>query len=122
MPFITVMVTNYLFPVYIAKTLHQDASIYALTEVIYAVGAVLAGITMSPLSRRIGLYRAVLTTTVTFTAAMFTVALVPVVSVFLLMKVLLGWGNAGTRINRNTASEEWDLIFSTHASSVTCCR
>lgn len=102
MPFITVMVTNYLFPVYIAKTLHQDASIYALTEVIYAVGAVLAGLTMSPLSRRIGLYNAVLTTTATFTAAMFTVALVPVVSVFLLMKVLLGWGNAGTRINRNT--------------------
>ncbi|MBO8171038.1 MAG: MFS transporter [Bacillaceae bacterium] len=102
MPFIAVMVTNYLFPVYIAGTLKADGSIFAMAELIYAIGAILAGLTIHTLTRKWGSVKTILTTATTFMIAMFLIALIPSATVFLALKVVLGWGNAGTRINRST--------------------
>ena len=44
MPFIGVMMANYLIPVYISDILKANASVYAIEGMMYGVGAVVAGI------------------------------------------------------------------------------
>ncbi len=44
MPFIGVMMANYLIPVYISDILKANASVYAIEGTMYGVGAVVAGI------------------------------------------------------------------------------
>jgi MFS family permease len=102
LPFIGVMVTNYLFPVYIANVLLADASVYGFNSMSYAIGAALAGFTLPFLIGKIGSNRAVISTFILYTLGLLVIVLVPVVSLFLLMSVLLGFGNAGTRVTRNT--------------------
>ncbi|WP_164985155.1 MFS transporter [Ammoniphilus sp. CFH 90114] len=102
MPFIGVMVGNYLFPVYISKILQADASVMGLSDMVYAIGAVLAGFTLPILINKLGSYRAVAITVAVFTIGTLITAWIPVVSLFLFLKIALGWGNAGARVARNT--------------------
>ncbi|SCL91434.1 Protein of unknown function [Bacillus cytotoxicus] len=46
MPFIGVMMTNYLIPIYISDVLKVNASVYTIKRMIYGIGAVLAGISI----------------------------------------------------------------------------
>jgi MFS family permease len=102
MPFISVMVGNYLFPVYILKTLQAGPSVLGAHETTYAVGAILAGLTIPLLLKRLGTLRSILITAGTYTIAIALVAFIPVVGLFLSATVLMGWGNAGTRVGRNS--------------------
>lgn len=102
MPFIGVMVGNYLFPVFIAKTLQADATVMGLSDMIYAIGAVLAGLSLPYIITRIGSYKAVTITVAVFAMGIMTAAWVPLVWLFLVVKMFLGWGNAGARVARNT--------------------
>ncbi len=101
MPFISVMVGNYLFPVYILKTLKGGPTVLGASETTYAVGAVLAGLTIPLLLRTLGTFRTVLLTVATYTLSVILVAFIPVVGLFLAMHTVMGWGNAGTRVGRN---------------------
>lgn len=102
MPFISVMVGNYLFPVYILKTLKSGPSVLGAHETTYAIGAILAGLTIPFLLRKVGTFRTVLVTAATYTLSIALVAFIPVVGLFLAATVLMGWGNAGTRVGRNS--------------------
>ncbi|HUX20783.1 MAG TPA: MFS transporter, partial [Spirochaetia bacterium] len=102
MPFISVMVGNYLFPVYILKTLQAGPSVLGAHETTYAVGAILAGLTIPLLLKRLGTLRSILITAGTYTIAIALVAFIPVVGLFLSATVLMGWGNAGTRVGRSS--------------------
>ncbi|WP_052475971.1 MFS transporter [Cohnella kolymensis] len=102
MPFICVMVGNYLYPIYITSVLHAGAGVMGAADMIFAVGAVAAGISVPLLMNRFGPY-----TTTIFTFILFTISIVffysvPLVGIFLMFKTLNGWGNAGSRVARNT--------------------
>ncbi len=102
MPFVGVMVGNYLYPVYIAKTLGADGTVMGLADAIYAVGAVLGGCIIPLMLGRIGPFRTVLFTVCAYTAGTILIAIFPAVLLFLALDVILGWGNAGSRVARNT--------------------
>jgi MFS family permease len=106
MPFIGVMVGNYLYPVYVAGVLHGSAAVLGASDMIYAVGAVLAGLTIPLLIQRLGAYGTILITFVSFTLSVLLIFALPFIGVFLALKILNGWGNAGTRVARNTIMME----------------
>lgn len=97
-PFISLMVGNYLRPVYIQSTLNAEASVYGFSTMIYSVGAVLAGILIPIVYSRWGAWRAALVAVFIFSFSLSIVATVPVVSLFIGMQLLQGVGNAGSRI------------------------
>lgn len=102
LPFISVMVGNYLFPVYVSKSLHADATILGLSFTLYAIGAVVAGFTVPFLINRFGTFRTLRATALIFTIGFLVIAWTPIAGLFLLLQIALGWGNAGTRVARNT--------------------
>lgn len=106
MPFLVVLVTNYLFPVYVAHTLHASAEVFAIYEVMFGLGAVMAGAFVSLLNVRLGFKKVLILNASLFTMAIFLIAFIPVVAVFLVLQLVLGWGNAGIRINRKTLMME----------------
>lgn len=106
MPFLVVLVTNYLFPVYVSHTLHSSAWVFAMYEVIFGLGAVMAGALVGLLNVRLGFKKVLILNASLFALAIFLIAFIPVVSVFLVLQAVLGWGNAGIRINRKTLMME----------------
>jgi len=102
MPFIAVMGLNYILPIYIDNTLQQDGDVFAAFEMIFAAGAVLAGLTVNRLIKKLTPVRSIYFTISLFALAVFLTSVIPSVSLFLAMAVLMGWGNAGTRINMKT--------------------
>jgi MFS family permease len=102
-PFIVIMVGNYLFPIYISQTLGAGAWVFGAGEVVFAAGAILAGLI---LPRLIATHSA--RWTVPFTMTLFAVGVGLLVArvdvaVYLLAALLLGFGNAGSRVARAAA-------------------
>ena len=100
-PFLGVMVANYLFPIYVASTLHETPGVFGRGEMIFAIGAIAAGVCVPFLTARFNHAR----TTVAL-AAVFLVGLVllswwPRTLPFYAAMVFLGLGNAGVRVARN---------------------
>jgi MFS family permease len=102
MPFIGVMVGNYLYPVYIAKVLQADGSVMGMADVMYALGAILGGYTIPFLQNKYSSFWTVLLTVSAYTLGTLTIASTSLVGLFLTLKIMLGWGNAGSRVARNT--------------------
>ncbi|SFA80857.1 MULTISPECIES: MFS transporter [unclassified Bacillus (in: firmicutes)] len=101
MPFIGVMVTNYVFPVYLAEVLKAEAAVYGMQTTIYGVGAVIAGILIPVISLKWGNRYTILFTVFLYATAISTIVLTSSISVYFLLTVLLAFGNAGTRVARN---------------------
>lgn len=53
-PFIAVMLVNLLNPIFVSQVLGENVKIYALGEVTYSIGAVVAGFAFSLISRKAG--------------------------------------------------------------------
>jgi len=106
MPFIAVMTANYLNPVYISSVLQGSAAMLGISDMIYAIGAILAGLTIPLLVQRFGSYGTVVITFISFGVSVLVIYAFPVIGVFMAMRVLNGWGNAGTRVARNTIMME----------------
>lgn len=102
MPFLCVMVGNYLYPVYITSVLHGGANVLGAADMIFAIGAVVAGLTVPLLMQRLGSYYTTILSFVIFSLSIVFFYAFPIVSIFLLFKTLNGWGNAGSRVARNT--------------------
>lgn len=101
LPFVAVMAGNYLFPIYVARTLQASAAIFAGGEITFAVGAIVAGFL---LPRLIGRHTAASTIPVTmlvFLAGLVLVIALHLPAVYLAAGVLLGFGNAGCRVARS---------------------
>jgi MFS family permease len=101
-PFIGVMVTNYLFPIYLVDVLKVDSSIYGAQSMVYGVGAVIAGIFIPILSKRLGNENSIIITTFFYTGGLILLILSEAVSVYLILIAILAFGNAGTRVARNS--------------------
>lgn len=102
MPFIGVMMTNYLHPIYIADVLKEDSSVYGTQSMIYGIGAALAGAIVPFLIRRMGTAASVLLNVgmYAFGVTMFFVWREPFL--FYVFVVLTAFGNAGARVARSS--------------------
>jgi MFS family permease len=102
MPFIGVMVTNYLFPVYLTTVLKVDGSVYGAQSMVYGIGAVLAGLFIPFVSNKFGNMNSIFMTTLIYTIGISFIIFTKAVPVYLFIIILLAFGNAGTRVARNS--------------------
>lgn len=102
-PFILVMVSNYLFPVYVSGVLHAPAAVFGNGEIVFALGALLAGVFIPRIATEHGTDR-----TITVAMGLCLVALTLLMcwhtsASYYVALGLFGLGNAGTRVARNAA-------------------
>jgi MFS family permease len=100
-PFIVVMASNYLFPIYVSQVLTADAKVFGAGEITFAFGAVIAGAWLPRLIARHSAYHTINTTLATFVAGLLILIFVPKVPLYLLAGIFLGFGNAGCRVARS---------------------
>lgn len=100
-PFIAVMVSNYLFPIYVSNVLEASATVYGQGEMAFAAGALLAGLLVPLLAHRHGPTRVVMGTMALFLVGLAVLALVPGVWTYFPALLILGLGNAGSRVARS---------------------
>ncbi len=100
-PFILVMVSNYLFPIYVADVLHANAAVFGRGEIVFAVGAMLAGAVMPLLATKRGADQAIILGSALCVASLALVVLLPVQPAYYAALLLFGFGNAGTRVARS---------------------
>lgn len=101
MPFLIVMAGNYLFPIYVKETLHAASIYFAGGEIFFAIGAMAAG---AMLPRFLAHHSAAATIPMTmliFLAGLLLLVFVRTPLVYLTASVLLGVGNAGSRVARS---------------------
>ncbi|MGE7837471.1 MFS transporter [Viridibacillus arvi] len=101
MPFIGVMITNYLFPVYLRDVLKASASAYGIESMIYAFGAIIAGMFVPILARKIGNEKTIILSVITYTIAISLIVLVNL-PVYLSLMFFIAVGNSGARVARNS--------------------
>ena len=94
--------TYYLLAVYISKHLHAGAYIYAACELFYAFGAVLAGLSIQKIFKKMHAPVAIATLILLAVTMILTMAFSKSVAVIFLFSVVLGLSNAGSRIMRIT--------------------
>jgi len=101
MPFIGVMVTNYLFPVYLRDVLKASASAYGIESMIYAIGAIIAGMFIPVFARKIGNEKTIIFSVITYTIAISLIVLVNL-PLYLSLMFFIAVGNSGARVARNS--------------------
>lgn len=100
LPFIGVMLTNYLFPVYLADVLKVEGNIYGIQGMVYGLGAVLAGVFIPLAARKFEDVKLVAGMMILFTMAISVMVYLPVGG-YLMMMLLIAVGNSGARVARN---------------------
>ncbi|MBD3109712.1 MFS transporter [Bacillus sp. AGMB 02131] len=100
-PFIGVMITNYLFPVYLQQVLHADVWVYGLEGMIYSLGAVCAGLFVPFIAKKIGNEKTMVYGVLCYAAAVSLIIFVDI-PLYLSLMFFLALGNAGSRVARQT--------------------
>jgi MFS family permease len=101
MPFITVMASNYLFPVYVAETLRADARVFGLGEILFAFGSVVAGFLLPRLIAQHSAFQTIAATMLVYATGLAVIVLFHFSMCYFAAVVLLGFGNAGCRVARS---------------------
>ena len=102
MPFIAVMASNLLKPVYVSQTLKADVSTFSLGEMAYALGAVGAGILVSLVVRKMGQLSAMIGNTLLFAIVMIAMVALPYSWALIAAYMVYGWCNASVRLIRQS--------------------
>jgi hypothetical protein len=101
LPFVAVMAGNYLFPIYVAQTLHAPASLFAGGEIVFAGGAVVAGLLLPRLISQHSASTTIPGTMLAFLAGLVTLLVFRNPLAYLVAGALCGFGNAGCRVARS---------------------
>jgi hypothetical protein len=101
MPFIAVMVGNYLFPVYVTQTLKAGPEIFAGGEILFALGAVAAGAILPRLLSRAKASATIPGTMIAYCLGLAALAFIPHAGLYMAANLVLGFGNAGVRVARS---------------------
>jgi len=99
-PFVAVMTGNYLFPIYVQKILQTSAVVYGRGEMVFALGAILAGFIGPRLMARYTIPTIALAMMALFIGGLILLGALPTIPTFYLALLLLGLGNAGSRVAR----------------------
>jgi MFS family permease len=100
-PFILVMVDNYLLPVYVADVLGADAGVFGGGEITFAVGALLAGVFIPMIATRQGTTPVIMLTMTLCLIALSGLATLHTPLSYFISMGIFGVGNAGCRVARN---------------------
>jgi len=100
-PFILVMVSNYLFPVYVSGVLRAPAAVYGNGEIVFALGALLAGGFIPRLATERGAGQVIAGLMVVCLVALALLVIWPVPAAYYVALGLFGLGNAGSRVARS---------------------
>ena len=101
--FVTLIVQSfYLMPTYVGSHLGEGAWLFATGEVIYAIGAILAGVFIRRIFKKMHAVRAVRWLMILSVLIYITMAITQDNWIFLGFCLLLGLANAGTRVLRIT--------------------
>lgn len=100
-PFIAVMVSNYLFPIYVSDVLQASSDVYGQGEIAFAAGALLAGLLVPALATRHGIDRSIIVTMALFIVGLLALTFAPVTWIYFPALLVLGIGNAGSRVARS---------------------
>ncbi|MGE7881343.1 MFS transporter [Bacillus sp. NPDC094077] len=101
MPFIGVMMANYLIPVYISDILKASASVYAIEGMMYGVGAVIAGISIPILMKYVKTEVSIVMTMFIYVISITAMIIEPSIMLLYGLAIFHAIGNAGTRVARN---------------------
>ncbi len=101
-PFIIVMVSNYLFPIYVSQTLKLGATYYGTGEVMFALGAMIAGYFLPRFLAKHSAGGTIPTTMIIFLIGLAIIVFAHHAVAYLTAGVLLGFGNAGCRVARSS--------------------
>jgi len=96
------LATHYILPNYINQILNQPVNVYAEVEILFALGAIFAGITITKIFAKTNAIVAIIIMTVLVALLFFTVNLYPQLWFFYFAFFIIGLCNAGTRITRIT--------------------
>ncbi|PHF19040.1 MFS transporter [Bacillus toyonensis] len=106
MPFIGVMMANYLIPVYISDILKANASVYAIEGTMYGVGAVVAGICIPLIMKYVKTEVSIVMTMFIYVISITAMSIEPSVMLLYGLAIFHAIGNAGTRVARNVLMME----------------
>jgi MFS family permease len=101
MPFIGVMVTNYLFPVYLSEVLEAEASVYGTQSMVYGMGAMFAGMMIPIVTKKIGNEKTMVWTVFCYTLFISLIVWVSL-PIYLGFMFFIAVGNSGVRVARNS--------------------
>ncbi|MGB3181348.1 MAG: MFS transporter [Cyclobacteriaceae bacterium] len=93
---------NATMPIYIDKHLNEGGDVYGIMEVLYALGALSAGIFISSLVRGMKVTKAIIFLLVLATAALWLSAFTQSTRIFFAVGLMIGFANAGARVLRLT--------------------
>ncbi|MDH4422441.1 MULTISPECIES: MFS transporter [Bacillus] len=106
MPFIGVMMANYLIPVYISDILKANASVYAKQSMMYGVGAVIAGISIPLIMKYVKTEVSIVMTMGIYIISITAMVIEPSIMLLYGLAIFHAIGNAGTRVARNVLMME----------------
>ncbi len=99
--FVSVLIsTFFLFATYVNNHLQRGGEIYALSEITYALGAILSGILIRRVFRRYSIPKAIIVMTLAMGIGFILLFTSKSVILFVVLTGILGLTNAGTRILR----------------------
>lgn len=101
MPFIGVMITNYLFPVYLSDVLKTDGDIYGIQSMIYGLGAIFAGLFVPIVAKKVGDEKTIVYGVLTYTLAI-SLIIYANIPAYLSLMFFIAIGNSGSRVARNS--------------------
>ncbi|MES2694979.1 MAG: MFS transporter [Verrucomicrobiota bacterium] len=100
-PFLIVMASNYLFPIYVSQTLQLSVGWFAAGEIAFAIGAIAAGFSLPRLIGRHSAANTIPLTMLVFLAGILLLIFFRFPLPYLIAGVFLGFGNAGCRVARS---------------------
>lgn len=101
MPFIGVMITNYLFPVYLSDVLKTSAGVYGIQGMVYGFGAIIAGLIVPLIAQKLGDGKTIIYAVITYTVAISFILLASI-PFYLALMFFIALGNSGARVARNS--------------------
>ena len=99
-PFILVMVDNYLLPVYVSSVLRASATVFGGGEITFAVGALLAGVFIPMIANKRGADPVIMMTMTLCLIAISLLILLRTPGGYFVAMGIFGLGNAGCRVAR----------------------
>ena len=111
--FVAVLITTfYLSASYVDRQLQSGGDVFALSEMLYALGAVFSGLMIRKVFSKVSLLTSIIIMTIMGSALFAVLATTDRIPIFYLMNFILGITNAGIRIQRVT------YLFSTIPNQV----
>jgi MFS family permease len=101
-PFITLMLGNYLAPIFVNLDLEASVLVFSTGEFLYAVGAGIAGLSVVILLRKINRFNVLIVNLFTLTSCLILMVLILESWSFIITYFIMGWVVASTRLISQT--------------------